>query len=159
MLNEFNELLEHDLHQALEESNWFSLASVTRVHAAFVALDADANGLLSAEEFAGVDGGGLTAAAVARVFQTSRNCDHQLDYKAYLDYVLATEYSLRRPSLKYLFRLLDADQQGYLSSPTLHFLWRSMLVRRQDTSGAGSVRLVLWDAAVVGSPIVGAASL
>ena len=131
VIHEFNELLEHDLPEAYEESNWFSMSFVTRVHATFVNLDADANSLLSKEEFANYDGGSLTSAAVDRVFQISRNYDHQLDYKAYLNFVLAVEYPLRRPSLKYLFRLLDVDQRGFLTTSSLHYFWRAMLVRRR----------------------------
>jgi serine/threonine-protein phosphatase 2A regulatory subunit B'' len=126
------------------------MSFVTRVHATFVNLDADANSLLSKEEFASYDGGNLTAAAADRVFQISRNYNHQLDYKAYLDFVLAVEYPLRRPSLKYLFRLLDVDQKGYLTTSDLHYFWRAMLVRRgrsftgrRSKKGANGIVIVL----------------
>lgn len=128
-MSEFNELLEADLPQTYEESNWFALPFVKRIHATFVRLDTDGNSLLSREELAAYDHGGLSAAAVSRVFAISRNYDGQLDYKGYLDFMLAHEYPLRPPSLKYLFRLLDVDHTGYLTRSTVYYFWQSMQVR------------------------------
>ena len=38
-----------------------------------------------------------------------------MDYKTYLDFVLAMENKSDPQSLQYLFRVLDTRQEGYLS--------------------------------------------
>lgn len=135
IINEFNELLEDQLPSGYEESNWFSMAMVTRVHGNFVKLDVDENSLLSRAEFASYARGSLTSATLNRIFAISRNYQGQLDYKSYLDFVLATYYPQRPASFKYMFRLLDIDQQGYLSPETIYYFWQSMLVGAHLVAG------------------------
>jgi hypothetical protein len=69
---EFNELRQADLPAALEATNWFSIAFVTRVHMAYIQLDADQDGLLSRDELLNLDGGCLCEALVDRIFQEHR---------------------------------------------------------------------------------------
>lgn len=47
-----------------------------------------------------------------------------MDYKTYLDFVLALENRQEPQSLQYLFRILDFDHQGYLTSFTLNYFFK-----------------------------------
>lgn len=47
-----------------------------------------------------------------------------MDYKTYLDFVLALENRQEPQSLQYLFRILDLDHQGYLTSFTLNYFFK-----------------------------------
>lgn len=47
-----------------------------------------------------------------------------MDYKTYLDFVLALESRQEPQSLQYLFRILDLDHQGYLTSFTLNYFFK-----------------------------------
>ena len=49
-----------------------------------------------------------------------------MDYKTYLDFVLAMENKGEPQSLQYLFRVLDTRQQGYLSVFSLNFFFRAI---------------------------------
>jgi hypothetical protein len=46
ILAELRDLKEETLDPALEKSNWFSVSSLSRVHAGYLELDADKSGLL-----------------------------------------------------------------------------------------------------------------
>ena len=48
----------------------------------------------------------------------------EMDYKTYLDFVLALENRQEPQSLQYLFRILDLDHQGYLTSFTLNYFFK-----------------------------------
>lgn len=47
-----------------------------------------------------------------------------MDYKTYLDLVLALENRLEPQSLAYLFRILDVNNQGYLDTFSLNYFYR-----------------------------------
>jgi len=62
-----------------------------RIYAQYLELDLDHNGMLSKEEFIGFLGGSLTRAFVDRFFEESLMYQGEMDYKTFLDFVLAIE--------------------------------------------------------------------
>ena len=46
------------------------------------------------------------------------------DYKTYLDFVLALENRKEPEALRYLFRILDVQQRGYLNVFALNYFFR-----------------------------------
>jgi Ca2+-binding EF-hand superfamily protein len=104
-------------------TNWFTAATAIRVYTQYLDLDADQNGLLAPHELARAYGGTLTDAFVGRLFQVANTYGGEMDFKAYLDFVLASEYRRTPASMRYIFRALDADGAGALTLPTLrrHF--------------------------------------
>ncbi len=121
-------------------SNWFSAANALRVYSVYLQLDLDQNGMLSPSELAAFPNRLYTPAFVARLFQ---ECDTyaaaegdagsgggmEIDYKTYLDVVLATEHSASEPSLRFLFKLLDADHKGWLGRADVLFFQRQVQER------------------------------
>jgi serine/threonine-protein phosphatase 2A regulatory subunit B'' len=108
--------------------NWFSVSHVTKVHTQYIQLDKDQNGLLSRQEFGRIAGGYFTTATITRIFEECVTYDGEIDYKVYLDFVLAQEYPKSAAGLAFYFRILDIRQQGYLDAFTLNFFWRSIQV-------------------------------
>uniref|UniRef100_A0A1B6HTW8 Serine/threonine-protein phosphatase 2A regulatory subunit B'' subunit gamma n=3 Tax=Homalodisca TaxID=139475 RepID=A0A1B6HTW8_9HEMI len=49
-----------------------------------------------------------------------------MDYKTYLDFVLALENQHEPQSLHYLFRILDIKNQGYLDTFCLNYFFREI---------------------------------
>merc|ERR1712072_1394171 len=104
----------------------------------YLELDQDQNGMLCAAELAQYGEGGLTAPFVQRVFQeynTYRNKEtHQseLDYKSYLDLVLAMSYKSTPQSLNYFFRLLDVHKRGRLSTLEVSYFFRAILEKFEE---------------------------
>lgn len=68
--------------------------------------------------------GTLTKVFLERVFQECLTYDGEMDYKTYLDFVLALENRHEPQSLHYLFRILDVKNQGYLDTFSLNYFFR-----------------------------------
>ena len=63
-----------------------------------------------------------------RVFQECLTYDGEMDYKTYLDFVLAMENRREPAALQYLFKLLDVQNRGYLNVFALNTFFRSIQV-------------------------------
>ncbi|KAJ0171555.1 hypothetical protein K1T71_013105 [Dendrolimus kikuchii] len=125
-LDDLLELREEDLPMELQEQNWFSAASALRVYGQYLNLDKDHNGMLSINELAGYGSGTLTRAFLQRVFQQCLTYDGEMDYKTYLDLVLALENRRQPAALAYLFRVLDINSVGYLDAFTLNYFFKAI---------------------------------
>ncbi|XP_063242830.1 serine/threonine-protein phosphatase 2A regulatory subunit B'' subunit gamma-like [Bacillus rossius redtenbacheri] len=134
-LDELLELRDLDSQKDLRDSNWFSAPSALRVYGQYLNLDKDHNGMLNKEELAGYGTGTLTRIFMDRVFQECLTYDGEMDYKTYLDFVLAMENRHEPQSLHYLFRILDIDGKGYLDTFCLNYFFRAiqeLMVRHQQ---------------------------
>lgn len=68
--------------------------------------------------------GALTSVFLDRVFQDAFTYAGEMDYKGYLNFVLAIENRHEPQSLRYLFKFLDIKNQGYLDSFTINYFSR-----------------------------------
>ena len=68
--------------------------------------------------------GTLTGVFLERVFQECLTYEGEMDYKTYLDFVLALENRHEPQSLHYLFRILDINNKGYLDTFCLNYFFR-----------------------------------
>lgn len=125
-LDDLLELRDEDLPKDSLEANWFSATSALRVYGQYLNLDKDHNGMLSKEELAGYGTGTLTSIFIDRVFQECLTYDGEMDYKTYLDFVLALENRQEPQALQYLFRILDINNQGYLDTFCLNYFFRAI---------------------------------
>ncbi|KAM3175471.1 hypothetical protein ACTXT7_008470 [Hymenolepis weldensis] len=126
-LDNILELREASTTQARLEENWFSLESAKRVYASYLRLDTDQNGMLSRKELAGYNNGSLTDAFLDRVFQECLTYEGEMDYKVYLDFVLAMENRGEPQSTAYIFRIVDLGGQGRLCVKTMEYYLNSLL--------------------------------
>ena len=83
--------------------------------------------MLSKSELLKYGTGTLTPAFIDRVFQECLTYEGEMDYKTYLDFVLALENRKEPQSLQYYFRILDVRQQNYLDAFTLNFFFRDII--------------------------------
>ncbi|XP_057666905.1 serine/threonine-protein phosphatase 2A regulatory subunit B'' subunit gamma-like [Diorhabda carinulata] len=125
-LDDLLELRDEDLSKELQEQNWFSAPSAFRVYGHYLNLDRDQNGMLSKSELSGYGSGTLTEPFLDRVFQTCLTYAGEMDYKTYLDLVLALENRSEPQALAYLFRILDIKNCGYLDAFTLNYFFRAI---------------------------------
>jgi len=125
-LDDLLELRDEELSKDMQESNWFSAPSALRVYGQYLNLDKDHNGMLSKQELARYGTGTLTDVFLDRVFQECLTYDGEMDYKTYLDFVLALENRKEPQALQYLFRLLDVQGKGYLNVFDLNFFFRAI---------------------------------
>lgn len=126
LLTELLELREEDTSKESQEHNWFSMPSVLTVYGNYLNLDKDHNGMLSKQELADYGTGTLTSVFLDRVFDECRTYDGEMDYKTFLDFVLALDNRHEPQSLHYLFRILDVQHQGYLTAQTLHYFFKGI---------------------------------
>lgn len=61
---------------------------------------------------------------IDRVFQECITYDGEIDYKTYLDFVLALENRHEPQSLHYFFRILDINGKGYLDTFCLNYFFK-----------------------------------
>ncbi|XP_055372665.1 serine/threonine-protein phosphatase 2A regulatory subunit B'' subunit gamma-like [Condylostylus longicornis] len=109
-----------------QDKNWFSATSALTVYGHYLNLDKDHNGMLSKEELKHFGSGTLTTVFLDRVFAECLTYDNEMDYKTYLDFVLALENRHEPQSLHYLFRILDVEHQGYLTAFTLQYFFKGI---------------------------------
>eukprot|EP00090_Calanus_glacialis_P037723 TRINITY_DN6522_c0_g1_i1.p1 TRINITY_DN6522_c0_g1~~TRINITY_DN6522_c0_g1_i1.p1 ORF type:complete len:451 (+),score=188.34 TRINITY_DN6522_c0_g1_i1:44-1396(+) len=125
-LDDLLELRDQELPKELQEANWFSAPSALRVYGQYLNLDTDHNGMLSMEELGRYGTGTLTQVTIQRIFQECLTYDGEMDYKTYLDFVLAMENKSEPQSLQYLFRVLDTRHEGFLSVFSLNYFFRAI---------------------------------
>ncbi|KAG0572471.1 hypothetical protein KC19_VG098100 [Ceratodon purpureus] len=131
-----------ELHQETEEEgggtepvdNWFSLSSAQRICDTFLGLDKDMNGTLSKEEVHAYADGTLTKIFIERVFDEhvrrggrgSGGKAREMDFESFLDFVLALENRDTPEGLTYLFKCLDLQNRGFLTTVDVHTLFRDV---------------------------------
>uniref|UniRef100_A0A1A9UVZ3 Serine/threonine-protein phosphatase 2A regulatory subunit B'' subunit gamma n=1 Tax=Glossina austeni TaxID=7395 RepID=A0A1A9UVZ3_GLOAU len=126
LLTELLELRDEESSKESHEHNWFSMPSVLTVYGNYLNLDKDHNGMLSKQELADYGSGTLTSVFLDRVFDECRTFDGEMDYKTFLDFVLALDNRHEPQSLHYLFRILDVQHKGYLTVQTLHYFFKGI---------------------------------
>lgn len=71
--------------------------------------------------------GTLTKVFIQRVFEECMTYEKEMDYKTYLDFVLAMDNKREPQALQYFFKLLDVHHRGYLNTFDLHFYFKVFL--------------------------------
>ncbi|ERE72541.1 serine/threonine-protein phosphatase 2A regulatory subunit B'' subunit gamma [Cricetulus griseus] len=117
-------LRDEELSKESQETNWFSAPSALRVYGQYLNLDKDHNGMLSKEELSRYGTATMTNVFLDRVFQECLTYDGEMDYKTYLDFVLALENRKEPAALQYIFKLLDIENKGYLNVFSLNYFFR-----------------------------------
>lgn len=125
----YKQLRDEETPKDAQETNWFSAPSALSIYGHYLNLDKDHNGMLSKNELGGYGSGTLTNVFLDRLFAECITYDGEMDYKTYLDFVLALENRQEPQSLQYLFRILDFNHQGYLTSFTLNYFFKVSLTK------------------------------
>ena len=125
-LDDLLELREEVLSKDKQDSNWFSASSALRVYGQYLNLDTDHNGMLSKQELKRYGTGTLTNVFLDRVFQECLTYEGEMDYKTYLDFVLALENKKEPQALQYLFKILDVKSAGFLNTFALNYFYRAI---------------------------------
>ncbi|KAK7836003.1 hypothetical protein U0070_004094 [Myodes glareolus] len=148
-LDDLLELRDEELSKECQETNWFSAPSALRVYGQYLNLDKDHNGMLSKEELSRYGTATMTNVFLDRVFQECLTYDGEMDYKTYLDFVLALENRKEPAALQYMFKLLDIENKGYLNVFSLNYFFRAiqelMKIHGQDPVSFQDVKDEIFD--------------
>jgi serine/threonine-protein phosphatase 2A regulatory subunit B'' len=115
-------------NMSLEDAlgNWFSVQSSLRVYDNYLRLDQDRNGMLKKEELARYSPG-LTNIFIDRVFEEYQTYEGEMDYKNFLDFVLAMENKKSPQSLQYFWRILDVYHKGAIDTFVINMYFRAVI--------------------------------
>ncbi|CAG2120320.1 unnamed protein product, partial [Medioppia subpectinata] len=116
-LDDLLELRDEDLNKTREEANWFSATNTLRLYSSYLRLDEDHNGMLSKTEL--MKYGNLTNLFIERVFDVCITYDREIDFKTFVDIVLALENRKEVQSIYFLFSILDIKSQRFIDSFTI----------------------------------------
>lgn len=109
------------VHAVPAGPNWFSASSALRVYSQYLQLDGDQNGMLSASEMSAYRGGILTSACIERIFEECHTYGGEIDFKAYLDLILALENRTSKAAQRFMFKLLDVRHTGRVGLPEVRY--------------------------------------
>lgn len=151
------ELYELRQEQPLEEPerNWFSMDSATRVYGAYLELDTDQNGMLSKTELKNYGSAMLTDVFIDRVFeeyQTYRDAEtgkREMDYKTFLDFVLAMENKNEPQALQYFWKLIDIDHSGSFGAFGINYFFgeiqRTLAKKKVECASVDDIQDEIFD--------------
>lgn len=82
--------------------------------------------MLSSEELARFSKARYSPAFIGRVYQEYQTYGGEMDYRNYLDFVLAMNEMNSQPALAYIFKLMDLNGQGYLDEFIMSYFLRAL---------------------------------
>ena len=125
------------------ETYWFQPDVALRVYGKYLELDEDQNGMLSPAELKGFDSELITDMFIGRIFQVYNTYSGEMDFKGFLDFVLAHEYKTEPGAIRYFFRAFDLNGDGRLDEGVLNVFLREVLREFEGTGHEVSVGDVL----------------
>jgi len=153
---------EQPLEAAEAASNWFSMQSALKVYGAYLELDVDQNGMLSKSELHRFGSGMLTDVFIDRVFdeiQTYRDAEtgeREMDYKAFLDFVLAMENKSSKQAIQHFWKLIDINHEGVLDGFVINYFFRAIVkllqTKKFDVASVDDVKDEIFDMAKSKTP-------
>ena len=130
------------------EYNWFSLYNFSRIYRKYVLLDKDKNGLLSKKELIKYSPG-LTQIFIDRIFEEYQKYDNAIDFKQFIDFVLAMENKKDPASIQYIWRALDVNHNNKVDTFIINMFFKD-IVKKLLNRDKGEYRIddikdELWD--------------
>ena len=130
------------------EYNWFSLYNFSRIYRKYVLLDKDKNGLLSKKELIKYSPG-LTAIFIDRIFEEYQKYDNAIDFKQFIDFVLAMENKKEPASIQYIWRALDVNHNNKVDTFIINMFFKDitkkLLNREKGEYRIDDIKDELWD--------------
>ncbi|MFH4977906.1 hypothetical protein AB6A40_004615 [Gnathostoma spinigerum] len=127
LLNELDDvaLISDGSFRSDGDLNWFSAENFQRLRRTMSSLNNDDKNFLSLDEISNFRA--LTNVFIRRVFQV-RNLNEQngLDWNGFCELILAIENRSDPSSIKYHFRILDVDSDGFIDSSDLLYFYKGI---------------------------------
>ena len=154
ILTEFLEL-ERITSKKEMEYNWFSLINFFKIYRKYVELDKDKNGMLSKKELIKYSPG-LTSIFIDRIFEEYQRYDNAIDFKQFIDFVLAMENRKDPASIQYIWRTLDVYHNNKIDTFIINMFYRGV-IKKLVNRDKGEYRIddikdEIWDMIVPKNP-------
>ena len=108
------------------EYNWFSLINFFKIYRKYVELDQDKNGMLSKKELIRYSPG-LTSIFIDRIFEEYQRYENAIDFKQFIDFVLAMENKKDPASIQYIWRALDVYHNNKIDTFIINMFYRGVI--------------------------------
>ena len=108
------------------EYNWFSLINFWKIYKRYVELDKDKNGMLSKEELIRYSPG-LTPIFIDRIFEEYQRYENAIDFKQFIDFVLAMENRKTPASIQFLWRAIDVYHNNKVDTFVINMFFRGVI--------------------------------
>eukprot|EP01062_Namystynia_karyoxenos_P079319 TRINITY_DN833_c4_g1_i1.p1 TRINITY_DN833_c4_g1~~TRINITY_DN833_c4_g1_i1.p1 ORF type:complete len:584 (+),score=250.17 TRINITY_DN833_c4_g1_i1:99-1754(+) len=127
-------------------TNWFAPHWQTAVYELYMHLDADRNGMLSRDELYNYGRVGqewspgnqptasFTERFIDRAFDVSQTYGGEMDYKRYMDFVLATENVGSTAALPFFWQVLDVRGTGQVTPVVVQSFFRAVHKRLEENN-------------------------
>ena len=99
-------------------------------------LDIKQNGLLSKNELLQYNWG-ITKIFVERLFEVTQTYEGQMDYKGFLDFVLAYENKKTPEALQYFWKVLDVYGKGALDTFVINLFFKEVIKKLESQGEMG----------------------
>ena len=147
ILSEFLDL-EKTTSKKEMEYNWFSLYNFSRIYRKYVLLDTDKNGLLSKKELIKYSPG-LTSIFIDRIFEEYQKYDNAIDFRQFIDFVLAMENKSEPASIQYIWRALDVYHKNKIDTFVINMFFKGVIKklynRKKGEYRIDDIKDELWD--------------
>lgn len=102
----------------------------------FNKLDTDNNGYLKKEELAKYSKG-LSEIVIDRIYEEYQTVEGELDFRSFLEFVLAMENKKSPEAIQYFWRILDVYHKGAIDSFIINMFFRSIIQRLEIMEKTG----------------------
>ncbi len=126
ILTEFLEMSERNPNANDVANNWFSLQNFWNIYRKYVELDKDKNGMLSKEELIKY-GPGLTSIFIDRIFEEYQKYENAIDFKQFIDFVLAMENRKDPASIQFIWRAIDVYHRNAVDTFVINMFYRAVI--------------------------------
>mmetsp|Transcript_40442 Transcript_40442/g.35896 ORF Transcript_40442/g.35896 Transcript_40442/m.35896 type:complete len:133 (-) Transcript_40442:218-616(-) len=107
-----------------------------RVYEKYLKLDSDHNGLLRKTELIKYSSG-LTSIFVDRIFEEYQTFEGEMDYKTFLDFVLAMENKKSPQAIQYFWRIIDVNNKGAIDTFVINMFFRPIVQKLEEKDKYG----------------------
>ena len=155
ILSEFQEMKDPQAQDNLQTSNtsempsnWFSLKNFWRIYQKYVKLDKDKNGMLSKEELIKFSPG-LTSIFIDRIFEEYQKYENAIDFKQFIDFVLAMENRKHPSSIQFIWRAIDVYHKNAVDTFVINMFYRAVIKklanRGKEDYRVDDIKDEIWD--------------
>lgn len=145
------------------ENNWFEGKNAEKLYNMYIDLDYDGSGTLSQDElfqFSGVkenENVQLSKTVIRRIYEeTIAYQPAEMDYKGFLDLVIALDNKSSVESMAYFWRILDIDKKGRLGPEIINLFYRdiydSLCANGYDAPSPANVVVEIYDLLACSDP-------
>ena len=148
VINEFLEMGDDRLTPQELAANWFSEDNFRRIYRKYLELDHSNTGLLTKADLKRYSPG-LTDIFVERIFEEYQKYNNIIDFKQFIDFVLAMENRKHPSSIQYIWRAIDVYHKNAVDTFVINMFYRAVVKklfnRNKGEYKVDDIKDEIWD--------------